>query len=500
MFRSSIEIDSNSDDEYPTVTTADSRELDQELDVNNIHWIRPLPTDYTLAQIAPITDIKAQRVQNECEKMGPALARRYKQLKPLWLKAEIKTCHIGSGEETGVSIPLRDIIRARGIDSDQCGHIIGNSVGGKMVDINLFPQNEKINCGLEGNYNLWKVIDASIKMWVQGIPEDYNPRVEFQMLLYYGDPKHPKRPDRFKYMVEYLKDTESSLCSDDNDENWISVSNTLFNIACIALQCKNNGVETVKKDIKKAIKKMSRISKPYAETFLKEWLAIFPRENPPKPVTAPRQSPTRVPSYTFSIDKSYTPEVPNSPAQAPKSVPALGPPNRDRKTTIVDFIPVVGAVKTLKEGAEDLDDGNTTDGVIKLAVGAASLGLDVMTLGSAGGIVNGAGKVVAKEVAKTAAIYAASNAVKLAGKNIPPKSGSLLSSSNISTVSDHQDVNEFRSSSSYTTTSTFTRTSTYTSTPTFTPTVNRTSSDTDTTMGSTLLSFFRKSTSKANSK
>ncbi|CAF4757634.1 unnamed protein product [Rotaria socialis] len=138
-----IEIDSNSDREYATVQKAEPTNLDEELDTNGIKCFRVTREDYRGIDIDPIIEVIAQQVHDECKTKEEKreVRDRYKKLKPLWLKAKIFKEHIGHGEKTSVAAILRGIIKQRGKEDDDCGHIIGASVG---VDESLRHYQDKV--------------------------------------------------------------------------------------------------------------------------------------------------------------------------------------------------------------------------------------------------------------------------------------------------------------------------------------------------------------------
>ena len=126
--------------------------------------------------------------------------------KTCWLLAEIHPCHLGKGEDTSANRKLRDEIRSRGRPNDDCGHIIGRALGGKMIDFNLFPQNRDINRGWKGWSNHWKTgIDFLIKTWLIN-PSLIAPKVEFEIRFYYNDQQFPDRPDHGKYLITFKSD------------------------------------------------------------------------------------------------------------------------------------------------------------------------------------------------------------------------------------------------------------------------------------------------------
>ncbi|CAF3565600.1 unnamed protein product [Rotaria socialis] len=396
MANFSIEIDSDSQFSYPTVLPGVRRRLDDELDANGIPWMRVSREGYL--PIDPIQDVKAQNVM-DIRETGEFIqnipSNRYKKLKPLWLYAEIWEHHVGRGEVTNVSDSLSNLIKGRGIydnrnsrnsGNDDCGHIVAASLGGKMVDINLFPQNQCLNRGWKDNYSIWRLIEACIKLWVTGIPEKYRPRVKFQMLLYYNNPKYPDRPDQFKYMVQFLMDDDSSSDEDNDDDEKIYLSHVLYNIAEISLQCRNKEAETLKARIKTMIVQMSYRCKANVAEFLRELSEIIPK------IEHPRSQPF-----------SGTPTVSPTPV-------------RDRKISVWDFVPVLGSVKTIAEGCEDVADGNVGSAAANFIIGSISLGLDVLTVGSCSTAMRGIGKMVAKETAKGAARTATTKLIEKTGE------------------------------------------------------------------------------------
>lgn len=377
-----IEIDSSSESDYPRVLPGVNRRLDSELDIKRIPWKRPSRGSYIATD--PIQDAKVQNVTNREENnysVKQVSRNRYQGYKPLWLMAEIWKCHIGRGEGTNVSPSLGKIIQGRGIQhygnsDDDCGHIVGASLGGKMVDFNLFPQNQSLNRGWKGNYGIWRAIEACIKLWVTGIPEKFKPRVKFQMLLSYNDSNYPDRPDQFKYMVQFLLNKDSSSEEDDDDNERIFLSSTLFNIAKISLQCTNENTRSLKTQVKSMVAQMSDRCKSHVDVFLEELCAIIPEIETPEP--------------TVLSSELY----------------------RHRPMSPWDFVPVIGSVKTIVEGCEDVVDGHPASAATNLILGSVSLGLDVLTLGTYSTVLGNFGKVIAKETAKGATRMATTKAIE----------------------------------------------------------------------------------------
>ena len=139
---------------------------------------------------------------------------------PHWVRAEIYPRHLGTGEATDTKKKLKQKIRSRGDlsdpDPDDCGHMIAYQLGGKMVDLNLFPQDKKINEGhivrMSGRLKVrtcyfWRVaIEAAIAEFLAKTDRSKNPRVDYQVRLRYGDPVFPNRPVSFEFAVRFKKD------------------------------------------------------------------------------------------------------------------------------------------------------------------------------------------------------------------------------------------------------------------------------------------------------
>ncbi|CAF3613527.1 unnamed protein product [Rotaria sp. Silwood1] len=164
------------------------------------------PTNLTVDHL-PILDAK----------VGPLSVNAARQ-KAYWLLAEIHPHHLGNGENTSINRSLSQEIRSRGKHDDDCGHIIASSLGGKMVDFNLFPQNKSINRGWKGWSKHWrKSIEVFIFLWLKN-RSFINPRVEFQVRLFYNDHNHPDRPDCGKLSITFKFDHgKSTKDGDDHD-------------------------------------------------------------------------------------------------------------------------------------------------------------------------------------------------------------------------------------------------------------------------------------------
>lgn len=131
-----------------------------------------------------------------------------------YLCAEIYTKHIGRGEPTSIKTALSNKIRQRGKNGDDCGHIISRNLGGKMIDINLFPHEKVINRGWCGTGGLWKVgVEALMLTWLKNRFLK-NPHVRFQIIFHYNDEIYPNRPDNFQMKIELIADDD-----DGNEEN-----------------------------------------------------------------------------------------------------------------------------------------------------------------------------------------------------------------------------------------------------------------------------------------
>ena len=138
-------------DSEDNVTNIQQRgDLCQDLDGYN------RPTNLTDGHL-PIRDAKVQ-----------PLALDKTEQKTCWLLAEIGPFHIDTGESTSKNRDLGKKIRDRGKPGDDCGHIIARSLGGKMVDFNLFPQNRDINRGWKGTSRNWRTgVERTIEIWLK---------------------------------------------------------------------------------------------------------------------------------------------------------------------------------------------------------------------------------------------------------------------------------------------------------------------------------------------
>ena len=164
--------------------------------------------------------------------------------------------------------------------------------------------------------------------------------------LSYNDPVNPDRPNQFKYTVEFLRDKVSSDEEEDDRNEEISVSNTLFNVATISLQSANENLMNLKTRVKSMVAHLSDGCKKHVEEFLAELSAIVPEKQLPEPIILPRRS-----------SSLSSPEL-----------------FRHRSISVWDVVPVVGSVKTIIEGCEDVSDGHSASAVTNLALGSLSLG------------------------------------------------------------------------------------------------------------------------------
>ncbi|CAF1502873.1 unnamed protein product [Adineta steineri] len=381
---------------YPIVSPSSIISLDTELDCMRIPWIKVSAGDYIF--YSPIQEVKAQNVGDTQANitLSAKWPKRYQGLKPLWVKAEISKTHFGTGETTGKYSQLSQVISARGIRSDQCGHIIACSLGGKMIDINLFPQDGPLNCGWEGNYFIWRGVEACIKLWVTTIPEKYRPRVQFQMLLSYTNKAYPDRPEKFKYALRFLMDRESNK-SEHDDREEISVAQELYNIAAISLQCTSKTVLELKHKVKAVINKVSPKYKKSIQDFLDELSGIISEIGEPVP----------------KILLKLVPKIPIAPP----------PTFRNRPRSFWNFVPIVGSVKNIVEGIQDISDGYSTSGAMNLVMGGIGITFDMFTVGTISIIINSVGSTVVKEVGKEVAKEAGKTIAKEAWKTIAKEAG-----------------------------------------------------------------------------
>lgn len=254
-------------------------------------------------------------------------------------------------------------------------------------------------------------MEACIKLWVEAIPEEYRPRVQFQMLLHYSDPNYPDRPGTFKYALRFLMDTPKKNKNDKKEEQEvISVSELLLNVAQISLQCTSKEVQTVKEKIRVTISKVSPKFKKHIEDFLNELSTIILEIERPHPQIQPPRTPL--------------PKVPVQPR----------PSFRNRPRSFWNFVPIIGSIKNIVEGVEDIRDGYSTSGYLSLAMGAGGIALDVFTLGTISTVVNSAGTAVAKEVGKEVAKAAGKTIAKEVGKEVVKEAGVATAKQVVSTV------------------------------------------------------------------
>lgn len=153
---------------------------------------------------------------------------------------------------------------------DQCGHIVANTLGGRMLDINTFPQDSALNCGHLGTHLLWRAFEFLMKLWVKVIPEKYNPRVEFTMNLFYGDRTYPDRPNKFFYWIEFRVDDDDSETDEDDQERSISVSQLVRNCIHTIFACREMELKAIKEKIKATIKSLRGRCKTNIDQLLKD--------------------------------------------------------------------------------------------------------------------------------------------------------------------------------------------------------------------------------------
>ncbi|CAF4925943.1 unnamed protein product [Rotaria socialis] len=179
-------------------------------------------------------------------------------------KAIVKKEHLRHGEVTARVERLARVINDRGLGNDDAGHIVACSLGGKMIDINLLPQNKHLNRGLQGNYLLWRELERCMHFWVNSLPEECNPRLSYQMLLRYGDEENPHRPDKFEYNIQFELDDEESDATENEDTDQIRDGRHLFNVATVVLECPIEEASKLEPRIKSEIAFMSKKVKRHA--------------------------------------------------------------------------------------------------------------------------------------------------------------------------------------------------------------------------------------------
>jgi hypothetical protein len=163
---------------------------------SNIYNLYFFPSWYS-----PIVEAKADKAAKD----GYARAR--------YVHAKIHPHHIGTGEPTKKSPSLAKIIRARGHLNDHCGHIVAKLLGGKMVDVNLFPQLASINSGMQRMLELLIVIFLLC-------PHVKNPRVFMKVYLFYATDNSLSTSDRPFENVFHLVFKYDYLCNTNNRANY----------------------------------------------------------------------------------------------------------------------------------------------------------------------------------------------------------------------------------------------------------------------------------------
>jgi hypothetical protein len=121
---------------------------------------------------------------------------------------------------------------------------VAKSLGGKMVDFNLFLQDAPLNMGFKHNelrsFIYWKGVDTLIHLFLSVIPEKYCPEVKYEALLNYNDDEFPDRPSDIKLLLKfYCKGIETS--KEVNREKMNKVEMSLISSIL-------NNIEKMKKD------------------------------------------------------------------------------------------------------------------------------------------------------------------------------------------------------------------------------------------------------------
>lgn len=195
-----------------------------------------------IKQPQPNVDVIFQPI---CEVLVAELNENKTEQKPCWLLAIIKKEHLNTGESTSKNTFLRKKIVSRGNKKkDQCGHIVAKSLGGKMIDFNLFPQDAPLNMGFKHNelrsFIYWKGVDTLIHLFLSVIPENYCPEVKYEALLNYNDDEFPDRPSDIKLLLKfYCKGIETSKEVDRAKMNEVKMS---------LISSILNNIEKMKKD------------------------------------------------------------------------------------------------------------------------------------------------------------------------------------------------------------------------------------------------------------
>lgn len=114
--------------------------------------------------------------------------------RPEYIRAVLHGRYFRSSQRNG-SRKLKCSIRARGIDGDAVGHILGHQLGGPFEG-NLYPQNPSLN----GGY--WRAEENSFHKWLQ---ESEDHTIDFQARLIHNDENFPMRPTRVVYLIKFYK-------------------------------------------------------------------------------------------------------------------------------------------------------------------------------------------------------------------------------------------------------------------------------------------------------
>lgn len=150
---------------------------------------------------------------------------------PHYLNALIERKDLFTGMATSQNARLAERIRSRGRENeDDCGHIVANVLGGKMVDFNLFPQDRDINRGWNGFYLYWREIERFMFLWLI-VPGLKNPKVDFKFLLNYNDNRLPHRPSSCNMLIIFQADEpDDSKNEDFNELKWPKLQSELHNL------------------------------------------------------------------------------------------------------------------------------------------------------------------------------------------------------------------------------------------------------------------------------
>ncbi len=105
--------------------------------------------------------------------------------------SEISAEHLGKGTSTNLSARKRSKSLGARPESDQTGHLLGASLGGRGVKDNTFPQNAKMNQGQ------WKSMESIIANDAKK-----HGTVKLSQQLKYGDKAQPGRPTEMRFKVE----------------------------------------------------------------------------------------------------------------------------------------------------------------------------------------------------------------------------------------------------------------------------------------------------------